>query len=544
MTAGHEVEYLLIGSGVAAATVAMRLLEHDRNASILVLEAGDRIPAKDRRAWWDYVVAKKLPYDYTYDVETDHEYSGNTPWRMRGARVTAFGGTTMHWGGWALRLKPEDFRLFSNTGKGGDWLVSYDDLEGYYCQAERYLSVGGDPDDHSVPRSRPYPLPPYPWIEADLDMIAGFEANDARPVRMPLARYRKCMTTGTCRYCPLGARFSAQYVNEELEQRGYPNFRIRVQAAVTEIVLDSRRRAGGAVYVDRSPGGGGERRRVKADKVILCAGAFESPKLLILSGRSYYENGIGNDAGLVGRYLVSHSFLSVSGTAPANPERLTSEFGFPTLMSRSLDDETRQATGKILLFRNQSTPGQDWARLMQAGRTRAEIDAIAEGPRRIGISAFYEEAGQLGNYIRPLPGRPDQFGLPRMEIHFDRGPEVARHAGLRLAEMERIFASMPGYRLDKGRSRFEGAAGYHASGTCRMGRTPADGVTDGDLRVHGTDNLYVCSNAVFPSVGAVNPTLTLTALAFRLADHLAGRPGGKDGPGVAAAAGAGTWGGA
>ena len=62
--------------------------------------------------------------------------------------------------------------------------------------------------------------------------------------------------------------------------------------------------------------------------------------------------------------------------------------------------------------------------------------------------------------------------------------------------------------------------GAHASATCRMSSSDADGVVDPKLQVHGTDNLYVCSNAVFPSIAAANPTLTLSALAVRLAEHL------------------------
>lgn len=62
--------------------------------------------------------------------------------------------------------------------------------------------------------------------------------------------------------------------------------------------------------------------------------------------------------------------------------------------------------------------------------------------------------------------------------------------------------------------------GHHATGTCRMAETPEEGVTDGDCRVFGAENLYVRSNAVLPSGAAVNPTLTLVALAFRLGDHL------------------------
>ena len=63
--------------------------------------------------------------------------------------------------------------------------------------------------------------------------------------------------------------------------------------------------------------------------------------------------------------------------------------------------------------------------------------------------------------------------------------------------------------------------GAHASATCRMSRSDTDGVVDPNLQVHGTDNLYVCSNAVFPSIAAANPTLTVSALAVRLATHFA-----------------------
>jgi choline dehydrogenase-like flavoprotein len=57
-------------------------------------------------------------------------------------------------------------------------------------------------------------------------------------------------------------------------------------------------------------------------------------------------------------------------------------------------------------------------------------------------------------------------------------------------------------------------------GTTRMATDPKHGVVDADLRVHGVDNLYVASSSVFPTVGYSNPTLTIVALALRLADHL------------------------
>ncbi|MEH6592762.1 MAG: GMC family oxidoreductase [Halioglobus sp.] len=521
-----EVEYLLIGSGVAASSIATRLLEKDPGASILILEAGQKIPAMDRRLWWDYVVNNSLPYDYTYDRVSDNISTGNTAWQMHQTRMIAYGGTTVHWGAWTPRMKPEDFYLYTNTGEGGDWLVDYDGLETYYCEAEEFLGVGGDSDEKWTHRSKPFPLPPFPYLAADEEFIRAFQENGVVPGRIPVARYGKCMTTGTCRYCPVGARYSAQYTNQSLEdETRYSNFEIRTQCVVTRILTDGKSRVSGAEYLQMQADYNGQRAESKvvhAKNVILCAGAFESPKILMQSTSSAHEHGIGNNNDLVGRYLVSHSFIGVIGTSVKNEERLVSEFNFPTLMSRTFDTEAYQAKGKMLLFRDQILPGpqKSWSAYMQGNTSREEMDAIAVGPRQTGLSAFYEEKGCKSNYLKIASGRTNQFGMPLTEVHFNRTKQVMLDMNDRLAKLGEIFSSMSEYT--KIESQIEEAVGYHASGTCRMAATPEEGVVDGDLRVHGMENLYVCSTAVFPSVGAVNPTLTLVALAFRLADQLNG----------------------
>lgn len=512
------VDLLLIGSGVAAAALAKRLLDQDPKASILMLEAGDRIPARDRSLWWHFVTTGKLPYDHTYD-DPASSTSTAMDWQVHGTRIAALGGTTLHWGGWSMRLKPEDFHLWSNTGTGGDWLVDYDTLEPYYCQAEDFMAVGGDDPWGRPPGTQPLPMPSYPVLGADLELRAAFDALQVPHGKMPLARYRQCMTTGTCRYCPLGARFNAQYVTEDLEAAGYPNFELRTGAAVTRLLLDGEKRVSGAEYVDLETKA---LMRVDAERVVVCAGAYESPKLLMASRGPGHPAGIGNNHDLLGRYLVSHSFLSVMGVSETNPEKLTAEFGFPTFMSREYDDETRQSTGKIFMFRTEFTPGQKWERLMQQGMSRSEIDVLATGPRTMSLSAFIEEAGSYFNRVEIAQGAPDAFLRAPMRITYNRAKDFEKNANTRLAEMKKFFSKMPAYRTVTG--SIEGAAGFHASGTCRMAATPDQGVTDGDLRVHGMENLYVLSNAVFPSVGAVNPTLTLVALAFRLADHFDGGP--------------------
>ena len=174
----REFEYVFVGSGVAASTVAKTILENNRLASILILDAGPKVPAQDRRSWWDYVVLDRRPYDYCYDRKGENQSVGKTQWSFDDGRVMMYGGSTVHWGGWCLRFKPEDFEVFSRTGEGADWPISYQTLEPYYCRAEEYLSVCGDDSEGWTERSKPYPLPPFPWTAADGEMIAAL-----RPTR-------------------------------------------------------------------------------------------------------------------------------------------------------------------------------------------------------------------------------------------------------------------------------------------------------------------------------------------------------------------------
>jgi len=517
----EHYDYILAGSGVAGLTVAKRLLEARPATSILMLEAGPEIPAKNRRSWWDYITLKqRTPYDFTYDQDWEAPSLGNINWLTSGTRVKAYGGSTMHWGAWAMRFKPEDFQLRTNTGEGADWPLTYDDLEPYYCEAEEFLSVCGDDTEEWSPRSKPYPVPPFEWTAADGVMIEAFEKVGIKPGKMPIARYRKCMATGTCKYCPFGARFTAQAVLDDLRNDPrYPSFVVRTNARVHRLIASSRDAIDGIEYVDNRTG---EAITVTAGKYIVCSGAYETPKLLMQSKSAVWKNGIGNDHDLLGRFIISHSMLKARGSTPTNPNRWFQEYDFPTLMSRSYDTPEQQKTGKLFLFKNRVLPNIDIADLMIQGKNAKEIDAIVRGPMELEIQAFMEEKGKFENRLEIMEGT-DRFGLPLTKITFSRTKEEMENADKQLGLLKDIIKAM-GYTIDDKKTKVEEPGAHHTTGTCRMARTPEEGVTDPNLQVHGISNLYLCSNGVFPSGSAVNPTLTLTALAMRLADHLLCRP--------------------
>ena len=525
----EKFDYVIVGAGVAAATVAKGLLEHKHDTSILILEAGPEIIAKDRRFWWDYITRGERPYTYTYDQKFEADSTGNIDYQTDGVRVKAYGGSTMHWGAWSLRFRPEDFNLFTNTGEGADWPINYEDLEPFYNDAESLLSVCGDNEANWIPRSKPYAVPPFEWTAADGEMIKAWEQLDVvyqdgdidpgtkskiKSGKMPIARYRKCMTTGTCKYCPIGGRFNAQYVLDDLKNDPrFVNFEVRVNSPVHQVNAKSKSELESVTYTDNISG---NQHTVHGDTIILASGAYNVPKLLMASKNEYWEDGIGNDYDLVGRFVVSHSLLNVVGKAKSNPNGLFQEYDFPTLMSHSYNTKEHQKKGKIFMFKDRTTPNVDIAQLMIEGKTREEIDEIVYGETTVRLQAFLEEKGKHSNRLQAKPG-VDRFGLPQSTVHFSRTEEEMKNANDRLKLLEQVLEKMG---LEIIISKVDKPGGHHTTGTARMGTTPENSVTDKNMKVHKTTNLYVCSNAAFPTGSAVNPTLTLTAMAFRLVDHL------------------------
>ncbi len=521
-----EYEYIVIGSGIAATLVIKTILEKEPSSSILVLEAGERIQSRDRRAWWDIAFDDDVrPYTWTYDAEAKHPETesfslGNTDFLFTSSRVRAYGGSTMHWGGWSLRFKGEDFHCKTNTGRGADWPFDYDHLEPWYQLAESELSVSGTLDDGGPARKAAYPMPPFPWSLNETDLAKSFEKHGLLAGHMPIARYSRCMTTGTCKYCPIGSRYTSQDTLEALEANtAYKNLKVVTQAPVVR--LDAEKTVvRGVTYRNMSDPEPKKHHdlQVLGDNVIICAGAYESPKLLLRSKSPDWPLGVGNKNDQVGRYLVTHTLFYVRGERANNPDIWNQEYDFPTLMSRSWDTPENQAKGKVFLFNDRSRPDVDIAELMIDGKSRNEIEtSIKTAHRAVGLSAFIEEFGEFHNRITLGKGT-GKFGLPHSHVEFTRSSDLEPTIKTYSKRMQSILESVG---VSNFRQKAYDPRGDHTSGTCRMGTAPDNSVTDCNLRVHGVENLYVCSNAVLPNAAAVNPTLTLAALSLRLGAHLA-----------------------
>lgn len=525
MADAHTTRVVIVGSGVSGALLAERLLARGLGP-ITMLEAGGAVAMADQRHWLDFVMAGRLPYDDAGDRDKDFESDGAQPWKIQGGRLIARGGSTLHWGGWCPRLKPEDFEMHSRVGSGGlDWPLSYHDLEPYYELAEHHLQVSGDSSDQDPPRKKPYPFEAAPFSRNDGRMIDAMIELGISHMHMPVARNVKpingqaqCLTTGTCDYCPLGARFTGDQPLDRLQRaHAEGDFSLLLGAPARRVLLEGKKRARGVEYSDLASG---ETRVIEAEVVILAAGALEIPKLLLASRSPEWPDGIGNDGDQVGRHIIANPYFYFRAGADDNPDQLQEELHFVTLSSRHWDSPDQQREGKFLLSRSYERPDLKLADAMAEGHTSARLRGLIRGPHTIEIVGTIQTFCHAENRVTPARGET-RFGLPRTRISTPRIGFSPQQEATVLGRMQRIAETM-GYTAIPGAGG-RGAypqRGDHAMCTAQMSPSPATGVVDADLRVHGTDNLYILSNAVFPSGAAANPTLTLAALGFRLAETL------------------------
>ncbi|KLD67103.1 GMC oxidoreductase [Luteibacter rhizovicinus] len=509
---------VVVGTGIAGAIVAKRLLEDSAVEHVTMLDAGGVVPQMDGRRWMDYLTTWKLPYDGNTDRRMDYDVAGQ-PLAFEGGRLVVRGGSTMHWGGWAFRYKPEDFRAFSSAGRELDWAFSYDDLEPYYWRAEQLIGVAGASADRVPPRpSGSYPFAAPAMVAGDRLVIEGLDKLGVSYSNFPVARYAdRCVTTGTCRYCPVGGRYSATQTLDALERThgASGRFTIRSQVAVQRIVVGPGHTARGVAY---RPVGEDDVTVLDADLIIVAAGAIETPKILLASKSSLTPAGLGNASGHVGRHFKIHPMLHVDARFRGNPMRVLQELDFPTLASRHFDTEREQRDGKLLFGRTSRMPQLDIEGMMADGRSARDIDALVSQGMTLTLSGFIEEFASAHSAVGIADGM-SSHGLSRTRVTYaplDNTLAIRRH----LATMGRILEAAGGEVIDKGlyQQRID-----HTASTTRMSKDAAVGVVDSDLRVHGTDNVYVCSTSVFPTISATPPTLTLAAVALRLGDHLAAR---------------------
>jgi choline dehydrogenase-like flavoprotein len=512
LRAVQTFDAIVIGSGFGGAMAARQLVH-----------AGWRVLMLERGGW-----VERGAHNWAQENvgELTGHYCREAPYRqLRGGRdlgaYFCVGGPSVFYGGVSLRFRERDFEPDPEIvgDSGAEWPLRYTDLEPYYAAAERILGVSGAAGEDPT---EPHRSAPYPYPAADLAPVTQRIAGAARelgfaPFRLPLAINQvaaegrgACQACGTCDgfACAVGAKNDlATAVIGPLLRRG---LRLETEAVVTRLLTDGRRVTGVEVAARDS----GERTVYRAREVVLAAGALGTPQLLLASELARLNPG----GQVVGRYLQRHYNEILFGIFPTPPNPGGGfhkqigihdlYFGHPSVQAPS---------GKLGGMQQLPTPPEG---LVRAELPRLVGAAVAPFIKHLtGLLVMAEDQPVYENRVLLDETESDGYGIPRLLISH-RHTARDQAAGAVLSRTARRILRRAGALAFY---RHEVATFSHGIGTVRMGRDPYTSALDADCRYRGLENLAVVDASAMPTSAAVNPSLTISAIALRAAERLIAR---------------------
>ena len=444
------------------------------------------------------------------------------------------GGSSAHFTANYWRFHESDFdersRLGSIPGAAlEDWPIRYADLEPYYTKVEWEIGVSGlagaSPFDPA--RSRPYPMPPLPVKSSGVLFERGARKLGLHPFPAPMAinseHYRgrpACVHCGFCHgfACEVQAKASTLVTMiPEAEQTG--RCEVRSESYVVRVVTDKQGRADGVTYFDVR----GREQFQKARAVIVCANGAETPRLLLMSENSKFPQGLANSSGIVGKYLM----FNYTSRAAAVFEHELNEYK-SVQVSRILHDfydsdprrgfygggglDARIGPQPAMWALRTATEGPAWG--------KAYKKRLAEFSRSMVIAAHGTSLAVATNSVSLDPALKDAWGMPAIRVTYKDHPDDLANA--RFLQDRAVEIADAAGALSTTRSPLvEQTNSMHLLGTCRMGNDPATSVIDRYHRSHDIANLFVCDGSSLVTSGRGQPTMTIQALAFRAAEHIA-----------------------
>ncbi|MEM9055350.1 MAG: GMC family oxidoreductase [Pseudomonadota bacterium] len=511
-----RADICVIGAGVAGQTLAMRLAHAGRR--VVLVESGG------------------LEFKSETQALSDGEVSGEPYYDLISSRLRLFGGTAAIWGGRCAELDPIDFETRDYVPYSG-WPIDKADLRPYYDRAYNILGIdklNADP-------------------EADM------------PISGEAVFQPEKLAVGFWRFDENGERFT------NIVRGNLSDVHIVINATMTQMDVTES----GKVNAVTVSGLQGRSAKITARDFVLAAGAIETIRLL-MSSVPERPNGFGNANDLLGRYFMEHPHarggeivsekLATSLRALPRMRRLRGR-RFAAYVRLSEAEQRRQGvlnTSLSLAPRRHEGGSPELVRALKeklkhdlpstrfwrtsykrlksvSTRLREQVDpwasvwAVKQPWSKRGLYAVIraEQAPNPDSRII-LSGRKDRLGVPLADLNW-RFSELDKRSVKALMQTLKNEYQRLGWGgveiakwLDDPSIKWKidplisshPIGGYHHMGGTRMALDPSAGVVDANCRMFESPNLYVASSSVFPTGGWANPTLTIIALADRVADHL------------------------
>jgi choline dehydrogenase-like flavoprotein len=549
----RNFDVIVIGSGISGGWAAKEFTE--KGLKTLVLERG-----KDVKHIKDYPTTNMMPWEFEHRGEIPHEIQKENPvvsrcyafredamhfmvkdtehpyvqekpfdW-IRGYQV---GGKSLLWARQTQRWSAYDFEGPARDGFAVDWPIRYSDLAPWYSYTEKFAGISGNKDGLDILPDGDF-LPPlelscvenyfkdvvaknYP----DRHVIYGRCAHLTKPNQIHLDQGRaQCQKRNICqRGCPFGGYFSSNASTIPwAEKTG--NMTLMTDSVVQSVIYDDKKgKATGVRVIDAKTNTLTE---YFARVIFVNAAALNTNLILLNSTSSRFPNGLGNDNGLLGKFVAFHNYRA----------RVSAQYdGF----TDSKTDGRSHTSAYLPRFRNVKKQETDFLRGYAAGFSggrynqniydgfgeglKNNIDKPEFGPWRVGSHMMGETIPKETNTVSLDPVLKDAWNMPLLKVHIDYDDNDEKMVKDYLEQMTEMFTRAGFTDIKTNDSKQAPGLDIHEMGGARMGHDPKTSILNKWNQVHACRNVFVTDGACMTSTSTQNPSLTYMALTARAADY-------------------------
>ena len=552
----RSFDAIVIGSGMSGGWAAKELTEH--GLKTLVLERG-----RDVRHLKDYPTTNMMPWEFEHRgqlplevqkanpiasrcyifredaahfvvKDQEHPYEQEKPFDwIRGYQV---GGKSLLWARQTQRWSDFDFEGPARDGFAVDWPIRYKDIAPWYSHVEKFAGISGNKDGIAELPDGEF-LPPHQMtcVESYFKehvsqrypkrhVIIGRCAHitEVQPIHAEQGR-GKCLNRNLCqRGCPFGGYFSANSSTMPWAERT-GNMTLRPHSVVHSIIYDEQKgKATGVRVIDAVS----KQMTEYYSKIIFVnAGALNTNLVLLNSTSHRFPNGLGNDSGLLGKYVAFHNYRG----------RITAEYdGYKEFTT----DGLRPNGSYVPRFRNIYKQETDFLRGYAAtvtafrhtdqkregvgSRLKENLLHPSIGHWRIGSQGMGETIPKETNYVKLDADKKDDWGIPLLSVsvsYDDNDEKLLKDFFEQFTEM---FTTAGFTNIQTSDSKQAPGLDIHEMGGVRMGKDPKTSLLNGWNQLHACKNIFVTDGACMTSTSTQNPSLTYMAITARATDYAIG----------------------
>jgi choline dehydrogenase-like flavoprotein len=550
----HKYDAIVVGSGISGGWAAKELTE--KGLKTLLIERGREVkhiedyPTATLFPWEmkhrgqlpqqvideNPVVSKCYAFNETsahfFVKDNEHPYVQEKPFSWIRAYQT--GGKSLLWARQVQRWSPFDFEGPARDGYAVEWPIGYEDLAPWYSHVEKFAGISGNKDGlPHLPDGEFLPAFPLNCVEKYFSEFVAQQYKDrqvivarcahiteAQPVHIAQGR-AKCQHRTLCeRGCPLGGYFSSNASTIPWAMKT-GNLTLLSDALVAEVLFDEKKNKASGVRVINTITG--ESTEYFA-KIIFVNGAALNSNLILLNSTSRrFPNGLGNDNGLMGKYVAFHNYKSgINAEYEGNLDvktdgrRPTSGYipRFRNLHKQEMDFLRGYATS-FSASRGSSTDTSEFGESLKNALANPKLN----GHWNIGAGMMGETIPKITNFIALDEKLKDPYGMPQLRISVDYDDNDHKMTQDFIDQFSEMFTKAGFTNLKIRNVNHPPGLDIHEMGGIRMGKDPKTSLLNKWNQLHECQNVFVTDGACMTSTSTQNPSLTYMALSARAANY-------------------------